>query len=68
MAGIKIILFIEEYILQNNIGFKLRYVLLSGKIETPVNHKIAYGMIGEGLTKARETINYLKKAGTGFTS
>jgi hypothetical protein len=65
-AGIKIILFIEEYIIQNNIGFKLRYVLLSGKIETPVNHKIAYGMIGEGLTKARETINYLKKSGDRF--
>jgi SatD family (SatD) len=60
-SGIEIIIYIEELGLEKNAGFKLRYVLVNGEIETPVNKKIAYGMLGKGLTKARETINYLKK-------
>ena len=47
-------------------GFKLRYVLVNGEIETPINRKIAYGMLGEGLTRARETINNQKKSGERF--
>lgn len=65
-TGISVILFIEELCIEKNISLRLRYVLLSGEIETPINHKIAYGMIGEGLTKARETINYLKKSEDRF--
>jgi hypothetical protein len=65
-AGIGIILFIEELCLEQETSIKLRYVLISGEIETPINRKIAYGMLGEGLTKARETINYLKKSEDRF--
>lgn len=65
-AGISIIFAIEEYRITNAISFKLRFVLVKGKIETPVNRKIAYGMLGEGLTRARETLNYLKKSDDRF--
>jgi hypothetical protein len=65
-TGISIILFTEELCIEKKIGFRLRYVLVSGEIETPINHKIAYGMIGEGLTRARETINHLKKSEDRF--
>lgn len=65
-TGIEIIWLIEELIIQKKINFKLRYVLLSGKIETPVNKKIAHGMLGEGLTKSRELLTGLKKSDSRF--
>jgi hypothetical protein len=55
-AAINLILELEEKLMLNNAGFKLRYVLYEGKIDTPINDKIAYGMLGEGLTKAREAL------------
>jgi hypothetical protein len=59
--AIKIIFQIEEFILQNQFEFKLKYVLNFGKIETDINTNIAYEMLGEGLTIARERLNKLKK-------
>jgi hypothetical protein len=64
--AIKIIFQIEEYILQNQFEFKLKYVLNFGKIETDINTKIAYEMLGEGLTTARERLNKLKKEDERF--
>ena len=66
-SSIGIILFIEELCIRQKAGFKLRYVLVNGEIETPINEKIAYGMLGEGLTRARETINKLKKSEERFS-
>lgn len=66
ISGIRIIIFIEEFCIEKDVGFKLRYVLVNGEIETPINRKIAYGMLGEGLTRARETINNQKKSGERF--
>lgn len=59
-AGIEVIIKLEELILIKGLNFKLRYVLVEGEIETPVNSEIAYEMLGDGLTQARETLNALK--------
>jgi len=44
-AALDIIFSIEEKIAAGGQDFRLRYVLEEGKIETPLNRKIAYGMI-----------------------
>jgi hypothetical protein len=59
-TAIKLILDLEEKLILNNAGFRLRYVLYEGKIDTPINDKIAYGMLGEALTKAREALEATK--------
>lgn len=64
--GIEIIFEIEELIIQNQFDFKLRYVLNFGEIETEINNKIAYEMLGEGLTTAREKLNSLKNDKSRF--
>ncbi|MFV8270071.1 SatD family protein [Flavobacterium sp. GT2N3] len=56
-ASIQIILTLEEYSIHKKLNFKLRYVLNQGEIETPVNEKIAYEMLGSGLTEARLKLN-----------
>ena len=56
-ASIQIILTLEENSIHNKLNFKLRYVLNQGEIETPVNKKIAYEMLGSGLTEARLKLN-----------
>jgi hypothetical protein len=58
--AVALILELEEKIVLNQAGFKLRYVLYEGRIDTPINHDIAYGMLGEGLTKAREALEDTK--------
>lgn len=58
--GIHIILEMEELILEMNLEIKLRYVLVFGEIETKINPKIAFEMLGKGLTSAREKLNGLK--------
>jgi SatD family (SatD) len=65
-AIIKIILHIEEQLIINECPFKLRYASSIGKIETPLNKKIAYGMIGEGLTQTRTILNNAKKVDDRF--
>lgn len=61
-AGIELMLAIDEKKLYEMADFKLRYVLVEGGIETPINHEIAYGMLGEGLTIARENLIEYKNA------
>ncbi|WP_426094330.1 SatD family protein [Flavobacterium sp. DSR2-3-3] len=56
-ASIQIILTLEENSIYNKLNFKLRYVLNQGEIETLVNEKIAYEMLGSGLTEARLKLN-----------
>jgi len=65
-AGIEVILYTEEFCIRQTTGLKLRYVLLSGEIETPINRRVAYGMLGPGLTQARETLTLLKKSEERF--
>ncbi len=53
---------IEEKLIKMNKNFKFRYVLVEGKIDTPINPEIAYGMMGPGLTIARALLNSEKKS------
>lgn len=64
--AIKLIFEIEELIVKENYDFKLRYVMNLGKIDTKINRKIAYEMLGEGLTEARKELNDLKKHDSRF--
>jgi len=59
--GIDIILAMEEYVIEEEFDFKLRYVLYEGPVETPINSEVAYEMLGPGLTNARKRLNEMKK-------
>jgi hypothetical protein len=65
-SGIEVIISFEEQILQFKEKFKLRYILNYGEIETPVNPKQAYQMLGEGLSNSREMLENLKKSDKRF--
>ena len=64
--AIRIIYYIEEFIVKNNIDFKLRYVINDGKIDTEINPIRSYEMLGQGLTDARHQLNELKKTKSRF--
>ncbi len=66
-AGLDIIFAFEEEIIHSGASFKLRYVLNFGEIDTPINSENAYGMMGNGLTEAREMLEELKKSEGRFT-
>lgn len=61
-----IIFELEEGLILSNFSFKLRYVLVEGTIETPINSEIAYGMLGAGLTQARDYLIKLKSTEKRF--
>ncbi len=58
---VQIVIALDEYAYIKNTGFKLRYSLHFGTIDTAINHKVAHAMVGAGLTQARENITLLKK-------
>lgn len=64
--AINIVIQTEELIIKKEKKFKLRYTLTEGKIDTPINHKTGYGMMGEGLTRARENLTALKEIKNRF--
>lgn len=64
--AIAIIIELEEQLIHKQLDFKLRYVLLEGEIETEINKDIAYGMLGPGLTNAREALAELKNSNSRF--
>ncbi len=66
VAGMEIVLAMEEYILSQEYDFKLRYVLYEGEVETPVNTNKAYEMLGSGLTNARKKLIEMKKDNSRF--
>jgi hypothetical protein len=65
-SAVEIIFFIEEYIVTNKVPFQLRFVINDGKIETKINTRRSYEMLGEGLTNARNDLNELKKSNSRF--
>jgi len=65
-AGLKLMVAFEEKGIELGLGFKMRYVLGQGKIDTPINKETAYGMIGPGLTETRKYLNAMKKTGKRF--
>ncbi len=64
--AVNIVLHLEESRITRNANFKLRYVIVEGLIETPINKTIAYGMMGDGLTRARKYLENIKKDETRF--
>lgn len=64
--AVESVLLLEDVLLQVQPSFKLRYVLVYGAIETPLNSKIAYGMLGPGLTLAREMLNTKRRGRQRF--
>lgn len=50
------IFYLEETALQRTLRFKMRFVAVHGEIDTRINKKKAYGMMGSGLTRAREIL------------
>lgn len=62
----RLIFDMEEFILANPSGIKLRYVMNYGNIDTPINRNVAYEMLGDGLTLAREELNKLKSSSNRF--
>ncbi len=65
-AALGLIFFIEECIIASGRPFTLRYVLEEGIIDTPINPKRAYEMLGSGLTLAREALTALKEEKNRF--
>jgi hypothetical protein len=57
---VTVMLALEELKIHTKKNFQLRYVLNQGNIETPINKEIAYGMLGSGLTEAREKLTEYK--------
>jgi hypothetical protein len=65
-SGIETLFYFEEERLAKKLKFKLHYVLHFGKIETEINEEISYGMLGEGLTEAREKLTAKKRGRNRF--
>ncbi len=65
-SAVKILFYLEEYCIHNRFNFKLRYVLHEGEIDTPINHMIAYEMMGPGLSTARKSLTELKSSKSRF--
>jgi hypothetical protein len=64
--AIEIIFKSEEIILLEQINIKIRYSVNYGSIGTKINKKIAYTMLGPGLTEARDSLNEMKKSDARF--
>ncbi len=56
----------EEWILENEWDFKLRYVIVEGEIDTAINKESAHEMLGDGLTRARQQLGMMKKETNRF--
>lgn len=65
-AGVALIIALEEISIRTSTLFRLRYALVQGEIDTPLNNEIAYGMLGPGLTRAREALADMKKETSRF--
>ena len=61
ISAVEIIIHLEEELLHRKAGFKLRYIVHEGEIETAINDKIAFEMLGEGLSEARNMLTILKE-------
>ncbi len=60
-SSISILMAAEEAIIRHGFEFKLRQVVYLGEIDTPINTKVAYGMLGDGFIQARHAVEELKK-------
>lgn len=58
--AIRLIQYLEKLRIQNTLSYKMRYVVYEGEIQTKINSKTSYGMLGEGLTSARTALSSSK--------
>jgi hypothetical protein len=65
-SAVETILFLEESLLAITPFFRLRYVVVRGAIDTPINREIAHGMAGPGLVVARELLAKKQRAKARF--
>lgn len=65
-GSLEMIFDIEECIIENNLDFKLKYVLYHDTIETVQSRHLAYERIGFGLIDAREHLKSMKKTDSRF--
>jgi len=60
------VFYLEEISLLKRLKFKMRYVGLYGEIDTPINRMKAHGMMGAGLTRAREMLTAKRRRKSRF--
>lgn len=60
------VFYLEEISLLKRSKFKMRYVGLYGEIDTPINRMKAHGMMGAGLTRAREMLTAKRRGKPRF--
>ncbi|MEX2602460.1 MAG: SatD family protein [Balneolaceae bacterium] len=60
-SGVETFFYFEEQRLARELEFKLHYVLHFGIIETEINPETSYGMLGKGLTQARNQLTAKKR-------
>lgn len=65
-TAVSTIFYLEETLFSKQFPFSIRYVLVFGTIQTPINTEIAYTMMGPGLTKARELLSDKKRGEPRF--
>jgi hypothetical protein len=65
-AALNVVLDLEELTLSAARPFRLRYALVEGEIQTPINRDIAHGMLGPGLTEARQRLGDMKSTRSRF--
>jgi hypothetical protein len=61
-AAVDLIIALEQQRVHQQADFLLRYVIVEGVIETPLNPVRAHEMLGPGLTRAREQLAGLKSS------
>ncbi|MBM3746565.1 MAG: hypothetical protein FJW34_12285 [Acidobacteria bacterium] len=65
-AAVRIVFWLEERKLEARPAFGLRYVVKRGRVDTPLNPERAHGMLGPGLSGARQRLQGLKKEKARF--
>ena len=65
-AALWVIFRMEEMLIEQGAGFKLKHVVWRGGIDTGINPLSAHGMVGSGLAAARRKLGDLKKSGQRF--
>jgi hypothetical protein len=65
-ATLDAIFYLEDMRMQIGCNFEIRYVVHYGEIETPINREVAYGMLGAGLTHARELLTEKRRSRSRF--
>ena len=66
-AALRAIFYLEETGLKMGLEYRLRYVLLRGAIETRLNRRVAHGMVGPGLARARAMLTDKRRGRPRFT-